>query len=188
MEGSCCAMVGGVLCSLAPWSRDCFCSPSVTRASELFLLQKVVLLFLLNDGDVPSELLTIFLCSVSFSKTVLCPFGPGLGKLPCSVPFVYMPNELFLRVQKLPLFLPLIPGRMLDAKLNPPAEEGRGLMGDDEESGDAVWARLKESKCRKLLGRFGDFELGGPGENGIGLDAYADAVYVALPNVCGVCG
>lgn len=117
-----------------------------------------------------------------------CPLGPGLDGSSCPVPFVYIPNELFLLNQKVPLFLPLIPGRKLDARLDPPAEPGRGLLGDDWDSGDAVCARLKESRFRRLLGRFGDLELGVPGEYGIGLDAYADAVYVVFPKVCGVCG
>ena len=85
----------------------------------------------------------------------------------------------------MPLFLPLRLGRKLDARLNPPADAGRGLEGA---LGDAVCARLKESRFRRLLGRFGDWELGVIGEYGIGLDAYAEAVYVAFPNDWGVCG
>lgn len=72
------------------------------------------------------------------------------------------------RVQNEPLVLPLRLGRKAEDMLKPAEEEGRGVVGDDPEAGDAVGARLKESRFRKLVGRLAGLEVEAVGENGIG--------------------
>lgn len=86
-------------------------------------------------------------------------------------PSGYTPRELLRRVQNEPLVLPLRLGRKAEEMLNPAEDDGRGLAGDDREEGDAAWARLKESRFRKFVGRLGDLEVGVVGERGVGLVA-----------------